>query len=361
MTLITKQSALQGVALGMLLVLSGCGGQADPQGLVSTNNNDPQAKNSPAPSVTTSTAKDEASAALGLIGTLDGAPSGNLTSQEAAAEFQTVAELLTASVGTQAVTTTTFFCSSPATATTPAGSVDTGNGSVTTVRDDVDPAGPSTGDKVTVTFDACVRFGRTINGTRSFEYVAVTGQPFVTTPWTLSTTRSNNETIAYAARTVVMSGTSSVVADSPDATIVNRKVTGTSTQTTTPTAGAAVTRTRTFTISTTRNAATQTFTTSANVSSTGPGGSNAIETTTPITGSLGFFTPPTAGVIKITNTSTTVPPVTRITTITILAGGQAQLDVDSNGDGIIDTTTTVPWTGLFGLGGVGLNFGFATF
>ena len=348
MSLMTKKRALHSVAAACLLALTACGGGETP----TTPNTNNDLQNPPQQSATQKQSLEKASGVVGLIGTLDGAPSADLTRQEAAAELQTVAEILTANIGAQAITTTVFFCSSPATATAPAGTVDTGKGSVTTVKNDVDPVGPSTGDTVTMTFSVCEKFGRIINGTRSFTRNVATGT-IGTPPWAIDVTRANDETITSAARTVTLKGTSNIVAGSADGLVTSRAVTGTSMQTSTPVAGGIpVRRERTFAITTTRDLNTQTYTTNANVSSTGPAGTNKIETTTPITGPLAF-SPPTAGVIKITTTSTATPPVTSITIVTVMPLGQVQVQVDSNGDGVIDTTTTTTWTGLIGFG---LNF-----
>ncbi len=58
-----------------------------------------------------------------------------------------------------------------------------GGGTLTTIRDDQGPPWPSSGDRYTSIFQACVQGNTTLDGTRSFAFVEITGQPYVTPPW----------------------------------------------------------------------------------------------------------------------------------------------------------------------------------
>lgn len=343
MAAIIKKRSLHAACAIFLLTLGACGGGAAKP--PSNSDNNPQ---NPPPNQMSQESLDEAGGALGLIGTLDGAASSDLTRQEVTAELQTVAEMVTASPGTQAFMQTVFFCGSPQ-----AGGVDSGNGNITTRNNDVDPQGPSAGDTVTVTFNACRQFGRTLNGTRTFTRNFLTGT-FGTPPWTLDVTRTVDETITSPARSFTLEGSSKVVLGTGDGLIFSRVITGDSRQTSTSLInGAPVIRERSFVITTTRDLNSQTYATNADITSKGPNGTNKIETTTPLVGPLTLLSPPTGGVIKIAYTSAATPPSRSTTIVTVLAGGQAQVQADDDGDGTFDSTTTVTWSSLIGLG---LNF-----
>jgi len=340
------------------LVLSACGGGAakspEPSSAAATTKNTPKVDPNTAPPAggtstsTTQTATSQnagnAAAALAVVATVDGATTGDPTAAVNATDFQELAQTLTAASGILAATTTTVFCGAdPLT--------DTGAGSVTTVRDDVDPPGPSTGDSVTVTFNQCVRGvapnTRTINGTDKHVLNTVTGQPYVTVPWTLNGSTATDMTTASAQATTIHKGTTKTDAGSVDGVVATRNSAGDLAHTVTPTGAAAEVTTRKFDIASTRDTNLNTFSYSVNIDSSSPRGTRKIATTTPLSGTNGAA--PTAGVLSITKTDTATNSKS-VVTITVNADGTVTIATDSNGDGVVDTTVTVPWTGLVGVG-----------
>ena len=333
-----------GVTIAVVLAssLTACGGGSDSK---STSTSKPPANQTETGGNMATNSQQLAAAALATIATADGTiaddPSSNAASQEFAAPISNLGN----SVGILAVTTVVQFCGAD-----PA--VDTGAGNVTTVTDDKDPAGPSTGDTVTVTFNACQRGTVTINGTRGHTVVSLTGTPFVTPPWNVETKRDSDMTVATnTGITFTNKGTSTISEASTDGVTVTRHVIGTFDSSRT-TATAATTTSDKFDIVRTSNQNTQTFTLEATIGSTGTAGSHSVTTPTPLSGTRG--SPPEAGVILIAHTD--LAGAKSSTKLTAQAGGLVLVEVDSNGDGTIDSTQTTTWTDLIGLG-VGPIFG----
>ena len=317
----------------LALLAAGCGGAGTDQ------------NNHPNPSANSSLEKESAettlaatSVQLETIALMTGSTSGDPTSFEGTLEAQQVAAFAN-DVSGQAITTTTVFCGgNPA--------VDNGNGSITTENNDVDPAGTSTGDTVTVTFADCNQFGRVIRGSRIYTVNTGTGTPGAGA-FTLDTTRSADitSTSARGVRTDVSTASTKI---DDTGTVLTVTSSGTSTGTSTPTGGVADTRTATFSADSTQDQTNQTFTRSFKSSSESTaGGTHSIETTTPLSGTINSA--PTAGIIKIT-AQDPATSVTRITTITALPGNLARIDVDQNGDGVIDSTIEASWNGIIGIG-----------
>lgn len=273
----------------------------------------------------------------------DGNASGNLTSNDATVDAYNVNVLTDIAFSALVVTTDTFFCSSPDPA-----NVDTGNGSITITRDDKDPAGRSAGDTVTTKFNNCVQFGQTLNGTRSNSVDALTGTPFAVAPWSLSTTRSTDMTSAGTNRSTVEKSTSTVKVSSPDNLVNTQNVTGEGTTTTTRGTAAPVTRNQKFTINTVTDL--NTFTTKKDLdiqSSTDTGATRSVKTVQPLQGSMGG--PPDSGVLEIKEVDAAAG-VNRLVRVTAQPNGQAQVEIDNNGDGTIDTTVTTSWFAVIGIG-----------
>lgn len=327
------------LALAVIGTLAACGGQSTGS---KTSSSSPEQTQTT--SATADDARVTAAAAIEAFATASGAATGDLVPTAAVSALST-------DVGALAVTTTVRFCSSP-----PPGTVDTGNGNVTTVVDDVDPVGRSSGDSVTETFNSCVQGARTTDGTHSHKINTLTGTPG-TGVFTLDTTRMTDKTTVTATSSTTTKGTSTVNESSTDGVTTTRSIVGTDTHT--RTAGATTsTSTEDINMNGATDAATNTFTHSGSIKMTSTTrGTHEVTTPTPLSGTIGA--PPTAGVILIKHT----PPAggtgtASITKVTAQADGTVLLEVDSNADGVVDTTTTTTWSGLIGIGaGPVLGFG----
>lgn len=370
-----KRSLFSAALLGCVVSIAGCGGGSSDTGSTSTDtdplpsnqtteansrgnaqqnqNNEQNNQNNPPSTISnnnqTEQAATDASADLGALAILDGNTSGDPATDQAGQEFNAVTKILTADAGALAVTTTTEYCG-------PDPAVDTGNGSVTTENNDQDPPGRSTGDSVTVTFNQCVKGnavnGRTIDGTRTYVLNTFEGEPYVTAPWAVDTTATSDITITTSRGSFAHKNTSNVIANSTDGIIITRKSTGDSAHTSTPTGGGtAENSARTFDISFTSDANAQTYTFEANTTIDNSTRKRTVVTDTPITGTTGGA--PNAGVVTITNLDVATQ-VTSITKLTVQADGTVLVEVDDNGDGTVDSTTTQPWIDLIRLG---LHFG----
>lgn len=336
-----------GLVSAVALILGGCGGGGGGTKDTSKNTVLPPV-NSTVDGINTSQTdaeiKTAASLQLEAVALAIGSTSGDPTSTEGLIEAQQVAQFASGSIGPFVVTTTTIFCGADPAA-------DTGNGSIVTVRDDVDPPGTSTGDTVKVTFNDCNQFGRVISGSRTYTVVNATGTPGPGAVFALETTRSGDITTVSTRGTRVSVNTAAAKISSTG-TVVTAANTGDGTDTVTPVGGTPDVRTRTFSTDSTQDSSNQTFTRSfKSTSKSTTQGDQTVETITPLSGVIGA--PPTAGVIKISIVNPAAN-VNQITTITALPGGLVRIEVDNNGDGVIDSTVEVPWTGLIGIGiGVG--------
>lgn len=343
-TLNGRLSSSIGLISAVALILGGCGGGGD--GTKSTDNNSalPPVNSTVVDGVTTQQTdeqiKTDASLQLEAVALALGSSSGDPTSTESLIEAQQVAQFANGSIGTFAVTTATIFCGADPTA-------DTGNGSIITVRDDVDPPGTSTGDTVKVTFTDCNQFGRMINGSRTYTVVNASGTPGPGAVFALETTRSADMT-TVSTRGTRLSVNTAAAKISSTGTVVTATNSGDGTDTMTLVGGTPDSNARTFSAESTHDSSNQTFTRSfKSTSKSTTQGDQTVETITPLSGVAGA--PPTAGVIKISIVNPTAN-VNRITTVTALPGGLVKIEVDNNGDGVIDSTVEVPWSGLIGIG-----------
>lgn len=352
------------LGLVMALGLAGCGSEDEVWPDQSTSTGSPRSPNAPGSSLDPGTGtsggpnpppalpgKDQLPIRIvpgindGLAGVIrsDGGISDDpLAADGDVAIFNVAASLTQPELGIMAITTTTFFCSSPDPA-----NVDTGNGSITITRDDQDPVGRSTGDSVTETFNACVQFNRTVSGTKTDTVVSMTGLPFVTAPWNMETKRATNLTIDNTTRQTKEESTATVKAASVDGVTTQRGVTGTATVSVTDADGT-TTRTRTFNVETTTNLSTLTLSKSFDVTSSVPGGrSLSTKTLAPISGSFGAA--PDSGIIEIREQDAATG-TNRIVRITAQPQGLALVEVDDNGDGVIETSVSVTWRAVIGAG-----------
>lgn len=330
-----KITAIATVVLGGL-ALANCGGG-------STTRTTKTTPSSPTDAQLKQIALDTAGDSLVTAARFDGNASGNLTSNDATVDAFNVSALTDIAFSALAITTETFFCSSPDPT-----NVDTGKGSITITRDDKDPAGRSTGDTVTSTFNNCVQFGQTLSGTRSNAIVELTGTPFAVAPWSLTTTRTTDMTSTGTDRSTVEKSDSTVKVSSPDNLINTQNVTGKGTTTTTRGTAAPITRSQTFTLNTVTDL--NTFTTKKDLdiqSTSGAGATRSVKTLQTLEGGMGGA--PDSGVLEIKEVDAAAG-VNRLVKVTAQPNGQAQVEIDANGDGTIDSTVTTSWFAVIGIG-----------
>lgn len=270
-----------------------------------------------------------------------GAVSGDVTSPEGVIDAFNTATL--AEVGSLAITTTTFFCNSA-----DPQNIDTGNGSVTITTDDQDPAGRSTGDSVTTTFNQCNQFGGIANGTTSNKINALTGDPFVTAPWVVDTTHSTDLSRTSARGSSTTKSTASSKAESADGVVIVRTTAGEGSRTGTDGAGVATSSTSRFSSKSTTDLNLQTKTNEFDMNSTSGTSTRSAKTATPIAGPLNGA--PTSGVIEIREADPAAG-LNRIVRVTMQSDGTALVEVDADGDGVFEQTFTTPWFGGIGFGG----------
>lgn len=320
------------------LSLAACGGGGkSPE----AKRQDDTSTNSPQASFSRADAVKLANSEITAVAQFSGATSGDVTSAEAAIDVFNTAAI--ADLGLLATTTTTFFCNSA-----DPQNIDTGNGSVTIATDDQDPVGRSTGDSVTTTFNQCNQFGSVISGNTANKINALTGDPAVAGPWVVDTTHTTDLTRTGTARTSTMKSTSSSKAESTDGVIVIRASTGQGSRSVTDAAGVATESSSRFSSKSTVDMNLQTKTSEFDMSSTGGTRAQSAQTITPISGPLNGA--PTAGVIEIKETDAAAA-VDRMVRVTMQSDGTALVEIDSDGDGVIDQTFTTPWFGGIGFGG----------
>lgn len=325
---------------GVALSLTACGGGGNAVNAPNSQGvTDPPRESSQA--FTQTDALELANNEISTLAELSGATSGDVTSIEPLIEtFNTVS---LAEVGAFAVTTNTFFCNSP-----DPQNVDAGNGSVTITTDDQDPVGRSTGDAVTTTFNQCDQFGGVVNGSTSNKINSLTGDPFVTSPWVVDTTRSTDLTRTGTQGSSTTKSTASSKSESADGVVIVRTSTGQGTRSSTDTAGVTTDSSNQFSSKSTTDMNLQTQTSEFDMNSTDGTSTRTAKTTTPISGPLNGA--PTAGIIEIKETDSTAA-VNRLVRVTMQADGTSLVEIDSNGDGTIDQTFTSRWFGGIGFGG----------
>ncbi len=238
-----------------------------------------------------------------------------------------------------ATTTNVQYCSSPDPL-----NVDTGNGNVTFTHVDEDPPGRSTNDSHTTNYNNCQMGTRALNGSSSFTVVELVGVPFESaTAWTLTTTGTTDLTITFPTNERTVKSNYNFSSSTADGVQFTRSVRGTSEKTRTLNS---VLRTSSSVFNVLRdwNVSTNAYTKEIDISRTGSFGTRERKTLTPLAGVGG---PPETGVLQLTDT--TLTGETSMTTYTALGGGNVLVEVDSNGDGVIDTTTETTWSALWQL------------
>ncbi len=227
---------------------------------------------------------------------------------------------------------TTYFCSSPDPLNT-----DTGNGSMSIAIDDVDPPGQSTGDSFTISYAACVQFGGTYNGSSKFKIDEISGTPYAPSPqvWRVSTSHSSDVRIDHATGSTTLGSSFVFSSGTADGVSYDRLIQGSFDLSN----GAATPFATKFKNDYGWNVATNSFAHSVNSSYSSDFGSYALETLVPIRGVLG--TAPTEGKARVTQD---FGSVNMITTLTVIADGMVRVELDANGDGVVDVTYEQPWS-----------------
>jgi hypothetical protein len=293
---------------------------------------------------------------------------------------------LTADSTTQGIAVSTvYYCSSPSPR-----SVDTGKGSITVTVDDVAPVGRSTGDSYNTTYNKCVQAGRTLDGKSWFELHLLVGDPTLPPPtiWQISTIFASNITIASATSSRIEDSQYIFYHGTEDGGVTYRKYTNGISGHVVTRAGVTTRKATGFVRNLYDNYNTMLY--EQTLADWKIDGTLLTDIQTPgsqsLVGRLGTVgSVPNSGAIVVRVSTIGTGPVVcvtispggmvpgggaagggggaggagggipqticnptntliRATTITALAGGNARVDVDSNGDGVIDSTTTVPWS-----------------
>jgi hypothetical protein len=194
----------------------------------------------------------------------------------------------------------------------------------------------STGDTVSMTANNCSLDGVTMNGSISLSNVSVTGDEF-SPPYSLQfTLQATNFSVSVGGETVVMRGDGTISESSSDG-INYTSVSGNGIEIT---AGGESLILTDYDIQETETPATGAYSISINatISSSGLGGSVTVRTDVALTG-VGALDPDSGRItcVGADNTSMTLIVVDSIV---------VQLDVDQDGDGIIDETLFPAWADL---------------
>ena len=215
-----------------------------------------------------------------------------------------------------------------------------GGGSFSATWDDADNDGEfSSGDSFTVTFSGCVEDGATLDGGMSLTGFTLTGDPSVVAPWSLGADVGfDNLSISEGGTSASIDGDVSLTADTPDGVAISSRLSGSSL--TLAIAGKSLTLSS-FTFDYTEDLNTLAFSLSVSgtLQSTALNGSVTLSTPTLFTG-IDINTFPTAGTLQIDGASNS-----RVS-LTATGGDSVQLDIDNEGDGIIDDTQFTTWTAL---------------
>lgn len=194
----------------------------------------------------------------------------------------------------------------------------------------------STGDTVSMSANNCNFSGVTMNGSISLSNVSVTGDEF-SPPYSLQfTLQATNFSVSVSGETVVMSG-DGTISESSSGGINYTSVSGNGIEITA--GGESLTLTD-YDIQETETPATSAYSISINatISSSGLGGSVTVRTDVALTG-VGDFDPDSGRVICVGAGNTSV-------TLIVVDSIDVQLEVDQNGDGIIDETLSSAWANL---------------
>lgn len=188
----------------------------------------------------------------------------------------------------------------------------------------------SAGDSYSTTYNNCVEGGITMNGGVSatlgdFSAAAMSGS-----------FSFNNLSISYSGFTVTIDGdmTYSASRTGSDASVTLQI----SSLTTTDPSGSSTIANATLQYSLNESTLAYSYTISATLSGTAIGGQVTVTTITPFAGTGAGY--PESGSMRITGAGGSS------VTVTAIDGNNVRLDVDSNGDGAVDSTSTTTWAAL---------------
>ena len=194
----------------------------------------------------------------------------------------------------------------------------------------------STGDTVSMTANNCSFDGVTVNGSISLSNVSVTGDEF-SPPYSLQfTLQATNFSVSVSGETVVMNGDGTISESSSDG-INYTSVSGNGIEIT---AGGERLTLTDYDIQETETPATGAYSISINatISSSGLGGSVTVRTDAALTG-VGVLDPDSGRITCVGTGNTSV-------TLIVVDSINVQLEVDQDGDGIIDETLAATWVDL---------------
>lgn len=229
-------------------------------------------------------------------------------------------------LATGAVTTVNDACSS--------------GGSFSATWDDADNDGEfSSGDSFTVTFSGCVEDGTTLNGGMSLTGFTLTGDPSVVAPWSLGADVGfDNVSVSEGGASASINGDVGLTAQSSDGIDVSSRLSGSSLSL--AIAGKTLTLSSfAFIYNEDLNTLAFSLDMDATLQSSTLNGNMTLTTPTPLTG-IDLSTFPDAGILQINGANNS-----RVT-LTATGGDTVRLDIDSNGDGVIDETQSTTWTAL---------------
>jgi hypothetical protein len=195
----------------------------------------------------------------------------------------------------------------------------------------------STGDSVTMTANNCVLSGVMIDGSISMGSVVVSGDQFAP-PYSLQfSLQTAGFSVSAGAETVSMRGAGTISELSNDGVSFTSSFTGSGIEIT---AGGETLSLTNYLITETENQATgaYSYAINATISSTSLGGS--VQVTTEVTFSGTDPLDPDSGKLVCVGAGNTS------VTLTVIDSDNVQLDVDSDGDGIVDATLMETWSSL---------------
>lgn len=211
-----------------------------------------------------------------------------------------------------------------------------GGGTLTDSWNDADNSfDDSAGDGYSTTYNNCVESGITMNGGVSATLGTLVGDTIG--DYQISGSFSfNNLSISYSGFTVTIDGGMSYSASRTGSNVsVTLQI---SSLTTTDPSGSSTIANATLQYSLNETTLAYSYTISATLSGTAIGGQVTVVTTTPFAGTGVSY--PVSGSMRVTGAGGSS------VTVTAIDGGSVRLDVDSNGDGAVDSTSTTTWAAL---------------
>ena len=193
----------------------------------------------------------------------------------------------------------------------------------------------SAGDSYSTTYNNCVEGGITMNGGVSATLGTLAGDTFG--DYQISGSFSfNNLSISYSGFTVTIDGDMTYSA-SRTGSDVSATLQISSLTTADPSGSSAIAN-ATLQYSLNESTLAYLYTISATLSGTAIGGQVTVATTTPFAGTGAGY--PESGSMRVTGAGGSS------VTVTAIGGASVRLDVDSNGDGVVDSTSTTTWAAL---------------